>query len=287
MAATKRDGLSRVQRAALARKLADKGLTRKEIGKKLGISPSYTQGLLTDPEGIRESARKERYRGTCVDCGGKTTYPLKSGVRRLRCIACSVRKQREERKWTPERIIACFRRWNEIHGKPPAASDWLYYNSGVGDREWPHVACVQREFGTWSNGMRAAGFDPRPIGHYDRTDPEYTAKITRWPKEQILQLMREWEAMYGRAPRARDWKDFSATRPLPGYPSETTVRKKFGTWDAAVRAAGLNPAARSMRVDTIAHLAEQLISDGALPSFSERTGVSLMDVVQSLGKEEA
>lgn len=286
MAATKRDGLSRVQRAALARDLRDKGLSRKEIQEKLGIGHSYLQGLLSDPEGIKEKARKERYRGVCNDCGGLTTYPYHKGRLTTRCSACQKRKQHEERKWTRERIIADFRKWNEIHGEPPVAMDWLYYSSDGGDREWPHVACVQKEFGSWSNAMEAAGFKRRTVGHYDRTDPTYKAKVTKWPKEQILQLMREWAAVYGRSPRPRDWKDRD-TKPLEGYPSETTVRKHFGSWDAAVRAAGLNPQHRRTHVDTIAHLAEQLISGRELPSFSERKGVSLLEAVENLGKEEA
>jgi hypothetical protein len=36
----------------------------------MGISRSHAYGLLADPGGSREAARKRRYAGICRDCGG-------------------------------------------------------------------------------------------------------------------------------------------------------------------------------------------------------------------------
>ena len=171
-----------------------------------------------------------------MDCGGETTYTTKARPTR-RCRKCQRIHVHESRVWTPERIIADIRRWNEIYGEPPKATQWLLEVRGDGtpnSRPWPHVNCVQKEFGSWSNALEAAGFERR-IG-YERT-PEWKAKRTKWSKEKILERMRQWNAEHGRAPRYSDW--YRATEE---YPSHTTVSHRFGTFATAVREAGLEPA---------------------------------------------
>jgi hypothetical protein len=65
------------------------------------------------------------------------------------------------RKWNRETIIASFKKWAEEHdGRPPASTDWLKPTGG----NWPQTSAVQREFGSWSAGAKAAGFEPRKRG---------------------------------------------------------------------------------------------------------------------------
>jgi hypothetical protein len=52
----------------------------------MGASPRTVGDWLNDPDGSRTKARKERYRGTCLDCGGPTTGGLGRGPNApLRC----------------------------------------------------------------------------------------------------------------------------------------------------------------------------------------------------------
>lgn len=280
MAATKNDGISRVERAKMAQALRDKGYTTEEIARKLGIARSYTSALFSDPDGSKERLRKEKYKGTCVDCGGVTSYGHGKDPSQ-RCLACEKKRLRENRRWTRARIIADIRRWNEIHGRPPTATDWLYYTSPTrgGPREWPHVQVTQQEFGSWANAVVAAGF-PRPtIGKYDRTTPEYLGKVTKWPKERIIERIREWEAIHGRPPTSWDWRYASN-----GYPNYSSVLKRFGSWADAIEAAGFpRPRGRWKHVQRYSLLGE----DGKILPIEQRAkGVSLVSVVEELlGKE--
>jgi hypothetical protein len=84
--------------------------------------------------------------------------------------------RRENRYWTPERIVDAFRVFAETMGRPPAINDtdWkapsrraemtpgrlaeAQQAASLGLR-LPGPGVVRREFGSWPNGLRAAGFD--------------------------------------------------------------------------------------------------------------------------------
>jgi hypothetical protein len=74
---------------AAAQRLRAQGLTLRAIAGLMGGSPRTVGDWLNDPDGSRMKARKERYRGTCVDCGGPTTGGLGRGPNApLRCRRC-------------------------------------------------------------------------------------------------------------------------------------------------------------------------------------------------------
>lgn len=292
MPAAKNDGITRIERAALARKAQNAGLSIGDIAKALGVSRSYASTLLADPDGSKEKARKERYRGICIDCGGKTTYG-KKGKHPFRCSACAQHHYPDaRRKWTRERILADIQEWNRLYGSPPTAQDWLTGPSTKerdekrGGRRWPHIGVVQKMFGSWSNALEVAGFERR-VG-YERTD-EWKAKVTKWPKERIIERMQEWAAEHdGYAPAELEWKHKG-----PRHPASGTVRKHFGSWPDAVRQAGLRPPrprrVRSSRepseweAQVIVARANGSKADIEVPTFESRgEGRSLLDVVEDL-----
>jgi hypothetical protein len=129
------------------------------------------------------------------------------------------------------------------------------------------VAAVQREFGSWSNGLEAAGFARRI--NYKRTD-EWKAKVTRWPKEKILHLLREWKEENGRTPRTVDWNKGDRR-----YPSSMTVVKRFGSWNAALAEAGLPPAPRRWPLTESKRVL-------ATPFEERGEGIPLLQVVQEM-----
>ena len=65
--------------------------------------------------------------------------------------------------------------------------------------------------------------------------PEAIAERTVWPIESIIEAIQRWGAEHGEPPRIRDFHIQS------GYPSFSTVIKRFGTWNQAIEAAGFEP----------------------------------------------
>lgn len=162
------------ERVELARELREDGHLLREIGELLGVATSTVDGWLTDPEGRALRARKDRHAATCVDCGAPTSG---SEGRRTepRCIRCAPVLSGAERKvWTRAALIAAIQDWAVAYGEAPACDDWnpTGARGKLGDEEraarfeaadgrWPHANTVRREFGSWADGLIAAGFEPR------------------------------------------------------------------------------------------------------------------------------
>ena len=77
-------------------------------------------------------------------------------------------------------------------------------------------------------------------------------RVRRWTRETIIAKILEWEARYGEPPCSADWnpslarwraQEWRAERYREGdWPSTNAAKRPFdGTFDAAVRAAGLEP----------------------------------------------
>jgi hypothetical protein len=143
-------------------------LNGREIAELLGMGYKNMRGYLSDPDGSKQRRRRERYRRPCPDCGkpmdgsnGRASSPTS-------CADCTARKRHENRYWTRPRIIEAIQLWAEQNdGKPPKSQVWLALPASAG---WPAVSNVQEEFGTWADGIRAAGLEPHAPGVYERTD---------------------------------------------------------------------------------------------------------------------
>src|SRR4051794_28587701 len=77
-------------------------------------------------------------------------------------------------------------------------------------------------------------------------------RVTRWTREAIIEKILEWNELYGEPPCSADWnpslarwraQDWRADRYREGvWPSTNAAKRPFaGSFDAAVRAAGLEP----------------------------------------------
>ncbi len=135
----------------------------------------------------RELSRlaKQRRKGVCEVCGGETRYNGRTTKDTSDiCAGCSREKQHEERKWTRERIIRAFQRFQAATGRTPRVADKLgIYESqvlrfsGARIREFEQVQelglvlpppeFVKREFGSWAAGLEAAGMTPSRGGAKD------------------------------------------------------------------------------------------------------------------------
>lgn len=104
--------------------------------------------------------KRALYSGTCETCGGRTYSG--DAVPPTRCLECANAAAHAERFWTPETVVAAIRRYADEHdGAAPSANEWL----AVSKPDYaPHVSVVQRECGSWSAAIAAAGLTPRPRG---------------------------------------------------------------------------------------------------------------------------
>lgn len=190
----------RGRRASTAQSLKEFGYSALEISKQMDLSRSYISSLLTDPDGTKDAARKKSYSGICKVCGGPTSGSNGRSRAPSQCAKCI----QHPKFWTRDLILRKIHEWADIHdGGPPIATDWLrkvegspgQYVTGYrawGERRWPSVGAVQREFGSWSNAIEAAGFSRPRIGCYIRTE-ETRRKLresrTRIDRDRVLTLV--------------------------------------------------------------------------------------------------
>jgi hypothetical protein len=164
---------SRAEKAKIAAQLRSHGLVLREIAEHLGISISYAQGLVADPDGTKERARRQRYRQPCPGCGrlmdgsnGRSRSPK-------HCHRCA---PKAATIWTRERIIDAIQDYAEQYGRPPSATEWSphaairVYRDDIAERFyedgcWPSTVIVQTRFGSWNAAIAAAGFSPLKTGH--------------------------------------------------------------------------------------------------------------------------
>lgn len=119
--------------------------------------------------------------------------------------------------WSHQTILQALQAWNEKYGSPPKAPQWrkatLTHPSNVTVADW---------FGSWNEGLRAAGLPFKP-------------RFSGWTEETIVAACRAWYLQHGRKPRQREW---GATTDL--QPHYKIVTKRFGTWSAMIRASRLH-----------------------------------------------
>lgn len=151
----------RAENALRCRALRSLGLLEREIAAQTGLSRSYVNALLNDPNGDNDKSRKDRYRGVCESCGARTDGSNGRALAPKLCISCSTAEQHEQRHWTQERIVEALQQVAHQTGVQPAAQEFLY-GMHPGFQSVPSMAI--REFGTWREAMKAAGFETK-VGH--------------------------------------------------------------------------------------------------------------------------
>jgi hypothetical protein len=139
-------------------------------------------------------------------------------------------------RWTSETIAYAFELWHRRHLCSPTVDEWR--RAGP---DHPSVTTVRQVFGSWNAAVEAAGFRPRRPGESRRAAPvrlvqsEASAAV-RWSRETTLAALHAWAETRGRSPSLEQWRRASAA-----HPSAATVRRLFGSWNAAVSAAGFEP----------------------------------------------
>ena len=129
--------------------------------------------------------------------------------------------------WTDAEILAALRRYRDEFARAPAKQDLDWPPQG-----YPSARTVRRHFGSFTAGIRAAGLEPAQ---------------RRFSRARLIELIREFNAEHGRPPRSTDWAQASER-----WPSAATVQNRFGTWAAALEAAGVPPVVGRRRSSTCA-----------------------------------
>jgi len=113
-------------------------------------------------------------------------------------------------------ILSHIRRLAE-GGQPPTATEFRQ------DPDAPSAALVAHRFGSWNNGVKMAGLEPRPRG----------AGQTHSDEELLDHIRRLAD---GGSPTAHEFKSDERA------PSLWMVEDRFGSWTEAVETAGFEPA---------------------------------------------
>jgi hypothetical protein len=100
-------------------------------------------------------------------------------------------------EWTQDKIIEAIKDWAGIYGGPPAASDWRKPNPG-----YPSASTVKYQFGSWSAGIKAAGFKPKTAGRPPNKRKRNTISYPAAPKapepdlrSELAELRKEIQAL--------------------------------------------------------------------------------------------
>lgn len=144
-------------------------------------------------------------------------------------------------RWSREQVLEAIRAAAANDGgRPPSRESWKHAGQGH-----PCNGTVINRFGSWTAAIRAAGLTPRGTG---------PGGGSAWPRDRILERIGEWHQTFGQPPAASDWSPALAAR-RNGYqdsirifreadghwPSTKIVTRAFGSWSAALAAAGLEP----------------------------------------------
>lgn len=251
-----------------ARKLNAKGMDVAALMEYFDVQATTIRRWL-DPaydneQRMKTRKRRERYRGTCVICGARTSGSNGAANAPRYCqehfLLNPDRVVREI--WPKKRIIHAIQEWAAIHGEPPGIADWNSTQArALGDEKravyfeqnkdiWPWFSHVVRKFGSWNTAIEAAGFTPRaPHGTSKTMVKSWQRRAERsarpklyWTRERIIQKMHEFNDLYGRPPTSTEW--LQPVEIVNGYriwPTAGGVQKEFGSWSRGIRAAGFKP----------------------------------------------
>jgi hypothetical protein len=157
----------RRQAVALARHYREvERLSVTEIAARLGRKPATVRSYLYDPDASRARELKKSYRGSCEECGARTSGGDGPGRAKALCARC---RGLVSSKWSRERIEAALRAWRSRYGEPALSTDLSrnYAERYGGERlrrledgweggPWPSLSVVQYYFGTVAKANRAA-----------------------------------------------------------------------------------------------------------------------------------
>ncbi len=122
--------------------------------------------------------------------------------------------------WNKDKIVKQVQELDE-------AGEDLSYNS-MANKHQGLLAAANYHFGSWGKAVEAAGLD------YDRD----VRKIPKWTRERIIETIREAHA----AGEDLSWTNVTRNKEYSALAYAAIRDNQFGSWDAALEAAGVDPA---------------------------------------------
>ena len=171
--------LTREGRAAWARRRLERGVPRYLVCEALGVRESGLRAILNDPDGSKQRARRERYRGVC-QCGRKLDGSGGYKHRPRLCVVCAAAETHAARYWTRERVLEGIRTFAERRGRPPWSHEWLTGTEARTDPDgyvYPATSVVLRECGRWVDAIRDAGLEPPTYARAPKTLDYYLRRL--------------------------------------------------------------------------------------------------------------
>lgn len=174
--------MATIDQLAKAHRLHDQGKSYCQIAKACGFKYDTVRRWLDSEYRERQQEsdrqRKAEYGGTCLNCGSPTSGSDGRANAPKHCRECA---PEANRKWNRDLVVSAIRRFNERYGRPPCANDFSPANARraghperaerfARDGDYPVVGTVMDLFGSWNEGISAAGFRPLKPGHYPRSD---------------------------------------------------------------------------------------------------------------------
>ncbi len=197
------------ERITIAERMAAAGVPVRQIASELSVGiPTAYRYLKTHP---------------CTDCAGPVVGDGE------RCLRCATHRSNPKR-WSAQELLDAIAAWEQLEGRPPANMDWRPSSNGQRNRwerefpRWPPASAARIVFGSWTDMMAAAGY------------PSYNPP---WGHEEVIEALQRMARALGRAPLKEECDESP-----DGYPSASTVRRRFGTFTAGICAAGLEPIGR-------------------------------------------
>src|SRR3954449_9711498 len=173
--------------------------------------------------------------------------------------------------WTRDRVVGAIRRWHDDRGVAPRKRDWNKPTfDSAGAPLTPGADAVLALFGKWSEAVKAAGLEPekqerspkeRRQGEMpDRSQREYLDDDLYYKDEEsnapyyspagtylaaaeVMAEMYRWTALTGQPPTEREWLRDKQ------WPHPDIVVDLFGSWDDAMKDAGLDQYEAPPRAD--------------------------------------
>ena len=164
--------------------------------------------------------------------------------------------------WTRDRVVGAMRRWHEERGVAPRKRDWAKPTfDPSGQPLTPPADVVLELFGKWSEAVKAAGVENGRGGDKKRPQKEmpdraqreyvdddlyyaeggegaqqssYSPAGTYLAAAEVIAEMYRWTALQGAPPTEKEWLRDKA------WPHPDVVVDLFGSWDDALRDAGLH-----------------------------------------------
>ena len=158
--------------------------------------------------------------------------------------------------WDDAEIIGALRAWADKHGRSPKPNEWV--QSGT---HHPGTIALRAHFGSFDGALHRAGLEP--------FEPYINRKP--WDELDTIQALQAWSEQHGRPPWSMEWDHAQ-----PEHPCSNTVRERFGSWESALEAAGLEIPRRRprgqrhwAREEIVEALGDWAKANGRAPTWTE------------------